>query len=185
MAEELLVDYDYAHKRLDYSESDGVFTWKIVPEHIFKTKNAWSSWNSRHGGNIAGKARPDGYTSIRITRDGTSKSFLAHRLAWLMAYGDWPPTNLDHVNGERADNRIGNLRLADHKINSRNTKLRHDNATGVHGVSWSKHARKWLVRITHDRVQMNLGYYIDFDEAVSVRKAAELRYGYHPNHGRD
>jgi len=185
MTEELLVDYDYAHKRLDYDADTGVFHWKIVPEHMFQTKNAWSSWNSRHGWRKAGKSRNDGYVSIRLTRDGVSKSFLAHRLAWLMVHGDWPITNLDHISGDPSDNRISNLRLADHKINSRNTRLRSNNKTGVHGVSWSKHAGKWLVRITHERVQMNLGYYVDFDQALSVRRAAEAKLGYHQNHGRE
>jgi hypothetical protein len=100
-----------------------------------------------------------------------------------MFYGAWPEGEIDHINGNRADNRIGNLRDITADVNRRNMKLSKASATGVSGVSWCKTSKRWLVRIRINKRTKNIGRYSDFDTAVAVRKAAEREYDYHTNHG--
>lgn len=175
---------EYLNKRFKYEPDTGLFIWKEMPLDFFATKNAWSSWNSRFSGKEAGKHRNDGYLSARMKYNGKSISCLLHRLAYKMFYESEPTGFVDHINGVRTDNRIVNLRAVTRSENQRNQKRRSNNRTGVLGVSWSNHANAWLVRITYDGRQKNLGYYKDFDEAVRVRLLAEKEHGYHANHGR-
>lgn len=64
-----------------------------------------------------------------------SKRYLAHRLAWLYVHGDWPALDVDHINGNRGDNRIANLRPVGNQINRENLRrARRDNKLGVQGV---------------------------------------------------
>lgn len=65
--------------------------------------------------------------------------FYAHRLAWYLHYGEWPGCNIDHINGDKSDNRIANLRLCDHKENGRNRPKPGHNTSGFTGV-WSRSA---------------------------------------------
>lgn len=128
-----------------------------------------------------GFQKSQGYNRLKI--DGVL--YYEHRLVWLFHYGRWPEGEIDHINGKRADNRIENLREATRVQQNRNMKLFCQNTSGHTGVSWSKHAKKWYARI---RVSVgrdkNLGYFSDINDAIAARKAAEQKYGYHPNHGR-
>lgn len=119
-----------------------------------------------------------GYRRVRVTIGGVKHEFLAHRLAWLMVHGRWPENEIDHINGDRSDNSISNLRHATRLQNARNIKLRCDNQSGAFGIS--RHQRGWKVQIGKKYV----GYYGCFYLAVSARKAAELENEYHANHGR-
>lgn len=179
-----LPDLEYLNNRLDYDSETGIFLWKAMPESFFETKNAWSSWNSRFSGKEAGKKRPDGYVSVRMKYEGKSHSNLLHRIAYKMCYWKDPDGFVDHINGVRSDNRICNIRVVTRSENQRNQQRRSNNTSGVMGVNWSKHANAWLVRITYDGKQKNLGYYKEFEEAVRVRLQAEKEHSYHQNHGR-
>ena len=174
---------DEIRNRIAYDPDSGVLTWLDVSPKYFATLNAWSTWRTRFAGKTAGFLRKDGYIKITVTLRGEKRAFLAHRVAWLLEHNRWPENFIDHVNGERSDNRLCNLRSVDRQGNQRNQKRRSNNATGVLGVSWSKHANAWLARITFNGRQKNLGYYKDFNTAVAVRKHAEVLHDYHPNHG--
>ncbi|MFV3090181.1 HNH endonuclease [Pseudomonas sp. GW6] len=112
------------------------------------------------------------------------KSVLCHRLAWLMHYGHWPKGEIDHINGDRQDNRISNLRACTHQQNNHNQPLRTTNTSGVKGVYWHSRQRKW-------RGQVCLNYKIHitqgFDEIADAKAAViELRnklHGDFANHG--
>lgn len=110
--------------------------------------------------------------------------YLVHRLVFLYMTGSHPNGEVDHINGDRTDNRWGNLRDCDSFSQSRNQGVRSDNTSGVRGVNYSKRAGKWVVRISQSGERFNLGNYSSFEEAVSVRKNAEGLLGYHPNHGK-
>lgn len=183
--QELEVFEAAALDRLDYDAETGIFTWKMPTRERFATENAFTSWRTRFGGKAAGKTRPDGYISIRITTEAGSRSFMAHRLAWLFTHGKWPDSQIDHMNGVRTDNRIANLRDVPARLNMRNTKTPTDSKTGVPGVTWSAHAKRWLVRANLTGKTKNLGYYLNFEDAVAARdRAVAGRHGYHENHGK-
>lgn len=107
-----------------------------------------------------------------------------HRIAWALYYGVWPNGQIDHINHDRFDNRIANLREVSCTENLRNAKRSSRNKSGVTGVSWAKSRNKWIAVITDQSKNINLGYFSDFDAAVAARKKAESDLGYHPNHGK-
>lgn len=137
-------------------------------------------FNSRFGGKEVTYNNGSGYTKVRFQ----GKLHYAHRIAWLLYYGDWPDGEVDHINGIRDDNRIENLRLASRGLNSRNMKLRSDSSSGVMGVYWHKQCGKWCARIKVDGRNKSLGLFSELDDAIEARKEAQKRYGYHENHGR-
>ena len=88
------------------------------------------------------------------------------------------PKNLftDHINGNKLDNRKCNLRNANKSLNGLNRGKNKNNTSGRTGVSWNKRRELWESYITYQRKKINLGIYADFEEALNVRKAAELKY---------
>lgn len=137
---------------LHYSEETGQFIWNAD-----RTANKIS-------GNVAGTINK-GYVRIKIN----NKIYLAHRLAWLYVYGEPPSSMLDHINQNKSDNRISNLRISNHRHNAYN---RHDNAK-CPGVTFNKQKRKWVALIRINKVKKYLGGYTDWFEAVCSRKSAE------------
>jgi len=108
--------------------------------------------------------------------------FLAHRLAWFYMIGEHPVDEIDHINGDRQDNRWCNLRQVTPFENSRNQGNRQDNTSGCRGVTFHKHSGKWVARISHKGIRYDLGYFSNIDAAINVRKQAEIDFKYHPNH---
>ncbi len=108
--------------------------------------------------------------------------FLVHRLAWFCMSGEHPDGEIDHINGDRKDNRWENLRLVTAFENSRNQGERKDNTSGCRGVT--KNGVGWAVRISQNGVRYHLGTYRDKAEAIAVRKQAEKDLNYHPNHAK-
>lgn len=109
---------------------------------------------------------------------------LAHRVVWAMHYGQWPFNGLDHINGVRTDNRIINLRPADHTTNAQNMKLMSNNKTGIVGVSYNAKRGKYYASIRVRGKTRNLGLFDDIECAKVARRSAEIEHGFHPNHGR-
>ena len=108
----------------------------------------------------------------------------AHRVAWFLYYGEQPPKYIDHINGDRTDNRIENLREACHNTNLANAKRRKDNTSGIKGVIWSKSAGKWKSVVGFRNKKYVAGYFDDIDEAEQA--ARSLRHSIHgefTNHG--
>jgi len=130
-------------------------------------------------GDVAGSYDGRGYIHIQIHK----KTYRANRLAWLYVYGVWPKNQIDHINQIRDADWIANLREATIKENNKNKPLRVDNASGFTGVYWYAPSEKWRVGIKVDGKQIHLGFFKDKSEAVSARKAADIRYGFHKNHG--
>ena len=150
-----------------YDECSGVFTWKVRP-------------NSRAApGSTAGFIDSGGYRRIGVL----GEIHHAHRLAFLYKEGCLPKSQVDHINHDRADNRWSNLRHATPLDNNRNSSIDPRNTSGVTGVSWNKVMCKWEARIKHNGVRLGLGCYDSIDDARKARKEAELKYGYHENHG--
>ena len=91
---------------------------------------------------------------------------------------------MDHINGNPTDNRLVNLRAATQSTNMRNRRISKNNTSGFHGVYWDKVKNTWRVQIQVDGKHKYLGRHKELDDAVRARKQAEVKYGYHENHGR-
>lgn len=138
---------------LDYDPVTGAFSWK--PK-------------------AAGAVMTNGYVTISID----NQRVYAHRLAWFYAHGTWPTEQVDHINGKRSDNALGNLRLASQSQNACNGVLRTNNTSGYRGVSWDKRRQKWIARIVKDRKQRVLGHFASKEEAYyAYLKAARELHG--------
>lgn len=174
-------------KLLRYDPETGRLFWRertadmFNPGATLSAERISKSWNNKHAGNEAVNNNHEGYRRGVIN----GKPYYSHRVIWAMYTGFWPVEQIDHENGIRHDNRIGNLREATNMENSINQKLRSTNTSGTSGVSWSKGMGKWLSRISSAGRIVHLGYFHDMSAAISARKNAEIKYGYHPNHGRD
>jgi len=155
-----------ARELLDYNPSTGIFKWKV---NVSRGMRA---------GKIAGCTNNYGYRVIRIAHKG----YKAHRLAWLIIYGNLPPDQIDHISGVKNDNRLINLRLASSVINGQNQKKPRNNKSSVIGVCWTKN--KWETSIKVNNESIYLGRYDNIFDAVCARKTAEIKNGFHPNHGK-
>ncbi len=151
---------EYLRSILHYDQETGIFTRKVRTAHRVKA------------GDVAGCPDGRGYLQIRVC----SRKYRAHRLAWLHVYGEWPEDQLDHINRNRSDNRISNLREVTNKQNGQNASKRSDNKSGHPGVYWDKQKSKWRALITHNQKDIHLGYFENLEDAVAARKAAEKLY---------
>ncbi|WP_461307649.1 HNH endonuclease [Albidovulum sp.] len=171
---------------LHYDPDTGQLTWKPRKPRHFKHCERdpdWvcKIWNTKYSGRSAFGRRRHGYVAGHIL----GVNVYAHRVAYVIMTGAWPSGQIDHINGQRDDNRWQNLRLVDPQENSRNTAISRCNSSGVVGVSWNREKRRWWAYINEgNRQRRLLGAFRSKADAVAARKAAEKRYGYHENHGR-
>ena len=177
MAERQLTQ-EYVRSLFDYDPETGVLTWKWREPSSASTKSALASINSRFAGRAAG-AKHKGYIRMYVA----GEQYYAHRLIWLLVFGEWPD-NIDHINGDRSDNRLNNLRSVSHTENMRNSSMSSLNTSGITGVSWRPSSKVWVAYITADRRRKHLGTFAALGDAIAARKAAEERFGFHPNHGK-
>jgi hypothetical protein len=118
----------------------------------------------------AGCVNTSGYVVIRIN----DTLYYGHRLAWLYMHGEWPPHSVDHVNGDRADNRLANLRLATQSENGANGARRKNNTSGYPGVVWLRNEGKWGAQVMYKRSLLRLGLFETKEDALAVRNAKAL-----------
>lgn len=166
---------------LHYEPETGKLFWRNRSLEMFPDRRSANTWNARFAGSEAFTAvESKGYLFGSIF----GAKYRAHRVIWALETGNWPVEQIDHINGARDDNRIVNLREVSNAENGRNRRRPDANTSGVVGVYWNRARGKWLTRIIIDGRQHYLGLFVDFDEAVAVRKAAEAAQGFHENHGR-
>ncbi|NMC25060.1 MAG: HNH endonuclease [Serratia sp.] len=165
---------------LSYNSDTGVITWLPRPISHFATVRVYKTWHSRFCGKSAGGLNQKGYIEIGIQ----GLLIKAHRIAWALTFGEFPKGDIDHINGIRHDNRIVNLRDVDRSTNCRNSARPKNNHSGICGVYWRVRDSRWVASINFGGTQQHLGYFKCLIDAVSARKSAEIKYGYHENHGR-
>lgn len=164
-----MLTQDRVKELLTYDPKTGVFRWKVNRSNI-------------KAGSVAGcESLKNGKRYWLIRVDG--KLFHAHRLAWLLMQGEFPLEQIDHIDGNGLNNQIENLRAVSTTENLRNQRKNSKNSSGAAGVRWYRPTRKWQARIKVGRKDIHLGYFADKSEAISARKAAEIKYGFHANHG--
>jgi len=124
-------------------------------------------------GKIAGRTYDIGYKSIGLY----GKEYMSHRLVFMFHHGYFPK-EVDHIDGNKSNNRIENLRPATHSENLKNQKIRTTNVSGHKNVGWVKREQKWRVRITVNFKDKHIGYFSDRELADLVAvEAANLHHG--------
>jgi hypothetical protein len=152
---------------LQYSTDTGLFQWK-TDRHTGRGRGR----KIAAAGDLAGSKTWNGYWCIRL--DG--RCYMAHRLAWFYVNGEWPSTSIDHVDMDRTNNRLVNLRLASNGENLRNRSLQRNNTSGHKGVTFDVGRGKWLAQISIDRRHIQLGRFDSIDGAVCAYRSAAVKY---------
>ena len=154
-------------KYLRYDAETGKIFWKLNKD-------------SAKAGNEAGWGGIEHYHRLEIN----GKRYYAHRIAWLLTYGSWPEYHIDHINGNKKDNRLTNLRDVSITENARNKKIYKNNTSGTIGVCFDKSKQGYVANITINGKYKNLGLFKNKEEAIAARAAANIKYNFHENHGR-
>lgn len=159
------------HKFLKLDADTGTLVWR---------RRSCSRFNSNYAGKTAGTLNKEGYVCLRLL----GKLLLAHRVVFAMHEGRWPDNQVDHVNGIKTDNRPSNLRDVTLSENLKNQKMRANNRSGVTGVHWVAHKKKWAASISDKGTRVRLGLFKTIDQAATARNQAEKRLGYSDSHGK-
>lgn len=130
---------------------------------------------------VAGGIHSKGYLKLGFL----GKQYLVHRVIWLLNFGNWPIYEIDHINGDRTDNRINNLQDVTTADNGRNKKIPSTNSSGHIGVIWDSARNKWRSELQINGKKKTLGRFDSIEEAIEIRRIKQAEYGFHSNHGRN
>jgi hypothetical protein len=145
-----------------FEYKNGELYWKIARSNFIKI------------GQKAGCLQKNGYVYVNID----CKPKLAHRIIFMMQKG-YLPTFLDHIDGNRSNNKIENLRPATNSQNKWNAKIRNDNSSGIKGITWEKKRNKWRASCNKNGKRHDAGF---FDSLEDAKKAIQiLRSSIHGN----
>jgi hypothetical protein len=159
--DELLLYYERAKSKLNYNPITGDFTWK-------------DNYSARaRKGRIAGSVRTDGYRGIGQNINGKRKVLKAHRLAYFMILGELPNV-IDHIDGDKDNNEISNLRSCTNQQNQMNRVKYENNKSGFKGISWHKPSKKWQAQIKINGRKKHLGVFATAEEASEVYEASAV-----------
>lgn len=157
---------EFLRASFDYDPETGILTWKVRRS------------NNTQIGKEAGTT-VNGYRQVKL-----DQFYYVHRIIWKMITGE-DPDEVDHIDGDRANNKISNLRAVDRLENRKNIQRHSNNTSGVLGVSFHRLTGKWQSYITVRKRRSHIGLFDTFEEAVAARKAAEAKLMFHENHGRE
>ena len=153
-----MITQDELKKLLSYDPETGVFT-RIISNRTDRI------------GKQPGASNSKGHIQIRLN----GKLYVAHRLAWLYQYGKFPEHQIDHINGNKSDNRIENLRQATNKQNQENVPLQINNTSGYRGVSYDKRYKKFRAYVCHNLHNQTIGFFDTAEKAAIAAKDARDR----------
>ena len=152
-------------KLFTYDKNTGIFTRKTALSNRVKIGDILNS-------------NYNGYYAVRTN----GKSFYLHRLAWLYYYGIEPNT-IDHIDGNKTNNKINNLRNVTQQCNQKNMKKSKANISGHTGIYRHSKNEKWVANICINGKTKYLGSFFNISEAIEIRKKAEIENNFHKNHG--
>ena len=170
-----------------YNKSTGIIIWKTRNIKWFKDGKRWSAlsqmkrWNTMYSGKEAFTTiGSHGYKASTVLG---KQGVLAHRIIWKMVEGT-EPSQIDHIDGDKTNNIYLNLRNVNNLVNGWNKKQYCTNTSGTTGVQWNKQAGKWQALIMIKGKIKHLGFHINKEDAIDARGKADIKYGFHKNHGR-
>lgn len=169
---ELLVSW------ISYDPESGVAVWKERTPLNHPEADV-ARWNKRFAGKPAGTKSRDGYSVITLQ----DVQYKLHRVLWALYHGTDPEIHIDHVNGDRSDNRIKNMRLVSPKENARNRKKSVNNTSGYQGVYLIY--KRWCAFVSRENGREMIGSFKCKTAAIMARMREEKKAGYHKNHGRE
>lgn len=191
MAAKGVVTPEIVRQLIDYDPATGIAKWRERGPEFFgenvvygvtrsPARNA-RNWNARHAGKVIKSKGSNGYLYTTILNE----RHLVHRLCFAHYYGRFPQYHIDHINGDRSDNRIGNLRDVPKTENCKNIGIRSNNKSGRAGVFHMPGKQNpWHAFIKADGKKKHLGCFPTLELAGEARARAERLYGYHDNHGK-
>lgn len=154
-----MLNADDARAVWTYNPETGDLIWNVKPS--IGTKE----------GSVAGTLTAAGYRRVRYRR----KHYLAHRLVWLHVVGEWPQDEIDHIDRNKLNNRIENLRVVGRKHNQQNQRAaRKDNSLGTRGVCVKR--GRYVAQISIDGKVTHLGYYQSAEEAQAAYNKARAKH---------
>lgn len=143
----------------DYDSSTGIFIRRI-------------GIKGQAAGTVVGSKHSEGYVEIGIDYG----RHYAHRLAWLYVNGEHPAGMIDHIDGDRKNNRIANLRVVDDFGNAHNVRKRKKNSSSLHlGVCWCNKRKKWKAQIQHFKKKTLIGFFDNEGDAATAYESAKIR----------
>lgn len=161
------ISQEYFDQILDYDPQTGFLKWKCEK-------------GNRHAGQFAGHCGIRNVCTVMIDKT----AYCIHRVVWERYKGPIPRGYfIDHINGNQHDNRLINLRCVLPIINSRNQGRKKNNTSGHTGVWWDAEKKKWAVEMMVNRKKVFIGRYADIEQAALARRAAQVPFGFHENHG--
>ena len=140
---------------LSYDPDTGLLSWRLRR-------------GSKSAGGVAGFIEAKGYLAVGIY----GRAYKAHRIAWLLFYGEWPSLQLDHKDNVRTHNWISNLRPATALQNGQNKRKSGANTSGVKGVHFNAQSGRWRAAITVGGKHHSLGLHDDIIAATAAYAAA-------------
>jgi len=168
----ILPDMQTLRECFDVNYQKGILTWKVRPISHFVNASTAKKINAKCAGKKAG-SMSEGYYKVKIF----GIMYPVHRILYYM-YHNTIDINLeiDHINHNKQDNSISNLRLVTSLVNNNNKQNYNNNTTGTRGIYWHKVNKKWQASIGHNKKNVFIGSFNNFDDAVKARKYAELQY---------
>lgn len=152
------IELTYLRSVISYDEKTGKVFWKKLTSPRIKI------------GNEAGSKYANGYTYLHLN----NTVFMMHRIIWFYYYGEWPESEIDHINGERSDNRICNLRLVTRRQNMQNKKR---NREGLPSGAWfNKEQNRWLSGFGAENKFFHLGSFDNQKDALQAYSNACINY---------
>lgn len=141
MAEEMVSEV--ARQHFDYDASTGSLRWRTKPRGRTKV------------GALVGAKRSDGYLGMKFK----GRNYLVHRVIWLLIHGEWPTADVDHIDGNRSNNALANLRDVPRAMNSQNVRRARVNNLESGLLGATKRGRKWQASIGVDGMRKYLGVF--------------------------
>lgn len=170
MAKKPIPTIEQFRQVLDYDPETGNLTWLSRDSSHFDGGKRSPSimakiWNTTWAGKQALTNTSNGYRRGVVFGIG----FQAHRVAWALYYGAWPKGEIDHIDGNRSNNRISNLRDTTRTENGRNLRMRPSNTSGYVGVTKEPETKKWRAQAVIDGRCVYVGCYVTAEEAAFAR----------------
>jgi len=159
---------------LVYDPATGNLFWRRRPKEMFSSVREHNRWNTRYAGQRALICvNKTGYCAGHVM----NFSVLAHRVIWAMQTGKWPRGEIDHINGNRSDNRWSNLRVVTRNQNMQNKNPTSGSTSKYLGVGWHKASASWVAQIACNGRKIHIGCFKTESDAAMAYDAEKIKFG--------